>query len=489
FAFYGLLKYPYGLDYHPDALVHYRRRLNEQYLTIENLNRVYGTSYQDFSLVEPPRAFLAERLDNLVAYLDWTEFRQWGERFAAETIGSILTSRKISGIPLFYRITGYGLSVSRIPEKENNVRIEVRESAGSRSTYFEIRRYCRAVAGSGGPSYCPAFGGGVPANLSAGKVPAAEDEELMALAAMMFGLKGWNLPLAVEGDWSTAAPVRRDARIREEYYDPWSRIYRLLREVRFGEFRRVTEIVMIASRTVENLLTASRQAKTAPGLLFDGSLFDEIVDFGFQSGLQACLNWAEQAKGIMEEVGFDWDYGYTGPGVDMPANCRVLLLPSLDFFYPEDLDSLQAFTARGGALIFGPGVPRLDSRMRSNRGVSDFFSTAVEYNKIAESERTFAGKLIRLESPLNLGDLLKSLEVSLPFTRANPVFDLTLHASADGRRLLFAANKEATPQRTDIFFQGRLRFRDLLSGGNFSGEGKFRIELPPKMIGVWEVSA
>ena len=127
--------------------------------------------------------------------------------------------------------------------------------------------------------------------------------------------------------------------------------------------------------------------------------------------------------------------------------------------------------------------------MRSNRGVSDFFSTAVEYNEIAESERTFAGKLIRLESPLNLGDLLKSLEVSLPFTRANPVFDLTLHASADGRRLLFAANKEATPQRTDIFFQGRLRFRDLLSGGNFSGEGKFRIELPPKMIGVWEVSA
>jgi len=488
FAFFGLSPYPYGVDYHPDALALYRRRLADRYVSIENLNRSYGTSYQDFTLVEPPRAFLAERLDNLAAYLDWTEFRQWSERFAAEKVASMLVARKISSVPVIYRLGGGDSAAVRVAEKDRAVRVQVREPVGILDTYSDIRRYCRAAAGNGRLAYSPAFGGGVPVEIPAGRVPAGEDVEFLALAAVMYGLKGWNLPLAVERDFSTASPVRRDGRIREEYYEAWSRIYRLLRESRSNEFRRVTEVVLIDNGILADLITASSQVKAASGFLFDGSMFDESVDFGFKTGPQACRNWIEQAEGIMEEVGFDWNYELSGPGVEVPTGCRVALVPSLDFYRPEDLPGLQAFLDGSGTLIFGPGAPSLDSRMRPDRGVTDFFSRAEDYESFASGDQAGAGKLIRLESPLSLGDLLKSLEVVIPFTRANPAFDLTVHRAANGRRLLFAANKTSALQRTDIFFQGQLGFRDLASGDSFTREGKFRIELDRRRIGVWEVT-
>ena len=96
--------------------------------------------------------------------------------------------------------------------------------------------------------------------------------------------------------------------------------------------------------------------------------------------------------------------------------------------------------------------------------------------------------MIRLESPLGVGDLLKELEIPLPFTRTNARVDLCVHTHPSGRKLLFAANATDRPQRTDIFFQGSFTFRDLLDQSTFHGDGKIRIEIPEHRVMVWEVN-
>jgi len=94
-----------------------------------------------------------------------------------------------------------------------------------------------------------------------------------------------------------------------------------------------------------------------------------------------------------------------------------------------------------------------------------------------------------LESPLGIGDMLKELEVALPFTRTNSQVELSVHNHPTGRMLLFAANGSGRSQRTDIYFQGRYSFRDLLEHSTFSGEGKIRLEIPARRVQVWEVSS
>ena len=202
--------------------------------------------------------------------------------------------------------------------------------------------------------------------------------------------------------------------------------------------------------------------------------------------------WSEQVQALMREVGFEWNYGTTRLPAGRLDNYRAVVPPTIDFFYAGELTALQQYVNAGGTLIFGPEKCRLDQRMKSEVSITQFFSQAVSVDDyltdLSSGSGSSGGKLIYMESPFQVGDLLKALEIELPFTRSNSSLDLTVQCSRDNRKMLFVANPSARQQNSDIFFTGSYRFRNLLSGENFESEGKIRVSLPASAVEIWEVS-
>ena len=485
--------YPYTLDYHPGALALYRERLAGKYTSVEQLNRAYGTHYQSFEMVEPPRRFRAERMDNLPAYLDWVEFREWGITWSLQRIARMMAERGIVGVPVFCCIPEDFRAPSNIVDTEAAGEIDLAgiccDSAGT--DYNRERILCRTAAGMSAYPFRPEYNAGCVLSSRKTYQP-PENIYLAGLAALMHGLKGWNIYMAVEQDRWTGSPIRRDGRLREQLFNVYRNIYRFLRETRFHEFSNCAEILFLFNHGLDRLVYAIEQAKVGESLQIDGEVFAESIDFGFRSSPEASGLWSEQVQALMREVGFEWNYGSSRLPAERLLEYRAALLPTIDFLYTDELASLEQYVQAGGTLIFGPERCRLDQGMKTDWSIMQFFSQAVSVDDyltdFSPGARSGGGNLIYMESPLQVGDLLKALEIDLPFTRSNSNLDLAVRRSPDDRKILFAANPSARGQNSDIYFAGSYRFRNLWTGESFVSEGKIRVSLPAYGIEVCEVS-
>ncbi len=501
-GYFSRIRNPYSIDYHPQALELYRGWLREKYSgSLALLNRYYRAHYQSFELVEPPRRFRGENFVDLPPYLDWTEFREWTMIWSLSRISRMLPERGITGIPVFHCLAGDYRAPLSVPDTEKAEGIDLEGINGypDRNDYSEERRTSRAAAGLSVCPFRPEFGGGRPLSASY-SLQTGEDLEFTALATLMHGVKNINFYMAVERDRWLAAPIRRDGRPREEYFHRYRRILRFLREMRFHEFEKQVEVIFLFNHGLDRLFHLMKQEKSRV-LSIPGEVFAETVDFGFHSSPEACEFWMEQTTEMMLDIGFDWNYGSTRLSSRRLGRYKAAVLPAGDFLYLEELEALESYVKSGGILIFGPGKPSLNQWMRAERRVEAFFSGAVAAENIPDNypesrtaedsllpgEIPTAGKLIHMQSPLEVIRLLKAFEVSLPFSRSNKSLDLSLYARAE-RRLLFVANGTDKAQVSDIYFPGSHRFRGLLGGEDFAGRGKVKVELAPYKIEVWEVS-
>ncbi|MBN2287701.1 MAG: beta-galactosidase [Candidatus Glassbacteria bacterium] len=493
---------PYGVDYHPQALELYHARLKERYAgEISRLNRVYGANYQSFELVEPPRRFLGETFANLPPYLDWTEFSEWRKTWSLSRISRMLAERGIIGVPVLHGIPRDCRPALAIPDTERAAGIDLEGINGcpGQGDYSLERRASRTAAGMSVYPCRLEFGGGEPLSISCCGV-AGEDLEFRIMTALMHGVKGIDFYMAVERDRWLGSPVRRDGRPREELFDSYQRILRFLREVRFHEFEKQAEIIFLRNHGLDRLFYLMEQGKSR-SLSIPDEVFGEAVDFGFHSSGETCRIWMQQVSELMLDVGFDWDYGSTRLDSGRLSHYRTAVLLAGDYFYLEELEALRAYLSGGGILIFGPGRPRLNQWMEIDREVENFFSgaAAAEYvpeddqagrpaaDSLAPGEASSPGRLIHMQSPIEVIRLLKAFEVSMPFSRSNKSLDLTVYR-CDRRCLLFVANSTDKAQKSDIFFPGGRRFRSIMGSGNFDGKGKITLELEPYRVGVWEVS-
>ncbi len=483
-SFFGSLDFPYSTDYHPDTLTLYRARLAEQYESIDSLNRVYGAAYQSFGQVEPPREFLARRLDNLPAYLEWVAFRRWADNHALDRVEQMLAARGITGVPVLRkapaplsgRQSARGPSVIPAGRARARIKYAARFSAGS-------CEYPLASGLTGGEAF-PARQG----------IPSPAENEFVAMLALMYGIKGLGSRSMVESNGWLVAPVRADGRVRSGYFNACRRVCRFLRESHFEQFTREVETVVLNSRTLDTMLAAASEASAACPALNSEAAFNRLAEMGGKTSVHACRLWSAQVEGLLADTGFDWNRA----AADKLMRYKVAVLPSVDFIFSDEAAWLSEFVSSGGTLVYGPGRPALNERMEPDPLVDALFAAdsqragraggapgdSLQAGQVLPGER-----VVRLESPLKIGDLLKELEVALPFTRTNPRVELSVHTHPSGRMLLFAANSTGRAQRTDIFFQGRFDFRDLLEHSTFSGEGKIRIEIPARRVQVWEVSA
>ncbi len=491
-SFFGSLDFPYAADYHPDTLALYRSRLAEQYGSIDSLNRVYGTSYQDFALVEPPREFLARRLDNLPPYLEWVSFRRWAEHHSLDRIEQMLAERGIAGVPVIRKAP----SIPRDSSGEQNAgRVSVVPADNPRG---RLKYQARCSAGESMYPLASGLAGGVAFPALGGRAASAAEYEFAVMMALMYGVKGLDSRTMVEKNGWLVSPVRAGGRVRSDYFNTCRRICQFLRESHFEQYERQVGAVLLGSRALDAMLAVATEA--SPGCPLPGSeqVYSSISELGEETSVQSCRLWSAQVEGLLADIGFDWNRATAGAAADKLMRYKVAVLPCTDFIFSQEAAALGEYVGAGGRLIYGPGQPTMNERMLKDPLVSDLFSTAGEpagqagnapEDSLRAGQRERGERVVRLESPLRIGDMLKELEVALPFTRTNPRVELSVHTNPMGRMLLFAANESGRPRRTDIFFQGRFVFRDLLEHSTFNGEGKIRIEIPARRVQVWEVSS
>ncbi|MCE5271339.1 beta-galactosidase [bacterium] len=485
-------RYVYSLDYSLPALDSYRSWLAGLYTDIEELNNAYGSDYPSFESVEPPRRFEAENPHELPRHLDWVEFREVSIARHLDRLASMLVKRGVEGVPVFAALpSGFRAPFNpEAVESSHDIAFAGFDNSGSGTLdYLTERRSAKMASGISRYPFHSGFTLG--AALENANVPLTPEEfEFLALTAVMQGLRGLNFHLAAEADNWTGGAFTRDCRVRGEYCEPLRRVVRFLRESRFQDYSKQAETIVLFNRGLDRLSAALEHRRDMAGLDLGGEVFNETADLGLLNSPETCTLWLDQATELMREVGFDWDCGDSAISAERLCCYKVAILSCSDYLDRREIETLRAFVSKGGALVFGPGRPYLDQSMHRNLQVENFFAGAMPLaDYLAPAGRTQAANLslIQMESPHEVGRLIKTLGISPRFTRANTSLDLSFFQNLEGAGLLFVANSSDRPQHSDIFFQGLLTVTPYGRAEASVMEGSLRVELAPRSLAIWEV--
>lgn len=298
----------YDQDYHPDAIGAYRGFLRRRYGTITALREAYGAharreraevegqegavepdgssdaesrevesaegkeSARDlrFSNVLPPDRFAAESLDQMPYYLDWAAFQ---ERLLASSLGRFRQAMRRAGFgdlptthnfPLAEDTTP--LNAARVGEFVEMIGYdyyhraspETRASIAARTSELSVRSSARDV-----PAFACEMGAGYPPYF-----PQLDERDSMftVLCALAYGLRGFNVYMAVERDRWVGAPIGPHGR-RRPFADFWRRLCAAIEEVGFHRLQRDVPVRVLMPRVERRLARVMHAFGPASGAL------------------------------------------------------------------------------------------------------------------------------------------------------------------------------------------------------------------------------
>lgn len=374
----------YDQDYHPDAVARYRTFLRERYETLDALRAAYpgvepeGSEELRFVNVAPPTELTlrepgAESLGDLAHHLDWAEFQ---EHLLAEALGRFAESLRKAGIvgittshnlplaehatPLNPALIGEEIDLIGL-DFYNRARPVDRRLIARRTSELAVR--CDALEK---PAFAPEMGAGFPPYFPP---LSTEDSEFTLLAALAYGLRGYNLYMAVERDRWIGAPIDRHGRPRPSA-DFYAKLNRALERVRWFELRRRTPIRLVIPRAERRLARVLHAFGPASGAFFgvnglgprEGALehglgLDWLPAVEVDTLLRA-FEHALEARGVPFAV-----VGGEAPEQSLAGASWIIVLTS-GGFSDELGQALERASERGARVTVGPSPRRFDEHFR-----------------------------------------------------------------------------------------------------------------------------
>jgi beta-galactosidase len=369
----------YDQDYHPDAIAAYRAFLRAKYGTTAALGRAYGghepaieggvVGDGTFTDIAPPSAFDARSLDDLARYLDWAEFH---EQLLADTFARFRDSLRgvgLEGIPTIHNFPPAQettpLNAARVLEAVDMIGLDyygkasesARRDIACRTSELSIHADAR-----GFPSFACEMGAGFPPIFP----PLDERDSLFtAMTALAYGLRGFNLYMAVDRDRWLGAPVDATGRPRA-FAESWRRLSGALRSVDFFSLHRRTPVRLVMPRSERRLARTMHAFGPVSGAVLavmgkgprEGCLEDDL-GLGYPVAIEAdgflrSFEEALEARGI--------PYAFVGGELKRAAieGARWVVCATSGALHGELVDELSAAAARGVAVTLGPRPPRFD---------------------------------------------------------------------------------------------------------------------------------
>lgn len=469
---------PFDQDYRPEALAVYHRELERVYGDPATLGEGYDTTVERFSDVSPPTHFDATTLEALPRQLDWQSAH---ERLVQEGLAALVDSLRDAGL-------GRLPPVHNLPLAELAMPLPVPALARTldivgldyyhRGAEFEtIKRRTLYAAGTLPFAYAPEIGVGGPPWFTS---LSADDSLFCAMTATAFGLRGFNLYMAVDRDRWYGSPIdaRGHARPRAE---AWRKLLgaltalevpRLTRDAKVGIvvpqiYRRLARATHLLGGMVSPAALEIAQARPVDGCrdeCFGLSGPPQILFWEALGHFSAALTRAQIPYVLIDSDAEEGRF----------ACLNIIFTPSYEFMDNGLWHRLQASARQGATIYFGPHVPARDSRMRP----ADF-ETVGRMIQVDPEDAQALSTLIDHE----LGSYAS------PYQADTPAVEVTVHRAGHADRVLFVMNKSDEAVHATVTVPRPMRLRDALNQAYYDATERFALLLPPLSCRMLEIDA
>ncbi|MEM6961615.1 MAG: beta-galactosidase, partial [Myxococcota bacterium] len=245
---------PYDQDYHADSITLWHKFLKKRYGSLAKLGLAHRRVYPSWAEVDAPSRFEAHRPEQLPQHLDWAAFQEHVLSGSLRRMRDEMAKSGLSGVPIVHNLPlgDGGLPVS-IPAMNRVVDLVGLDYYHGARQHRAIKRRTLYLAGTVDFAYAPELGVGAPPWFT----PLTHRDSLFcATAAWAYGIRGFNLYMAVDRDRWYGAPIGHEGTPREEYKD-WQRCITVLKEHKFHQLQRKVEVALIFPREYARLSRAT----------------------------------------------------------------------------------------------------------------------------------------------------------------------------------------------------------------------------------------
>jgi beta-galactosidase len=487
---------PYDQDYHPDAIRLFRAFLRQKYSSQRALRDAWNDPELTFAIAMPPSRFDAKGADELARHMDWMELH---EHLLAEAMARFAKSLEAAGcarVPTMHNLplgeAATALNPGRISQVVDIVGLDYYHPANPKHHMTILRRTSELAVRCEGrrvPPYGAEVGAGFPPFFA----PLDDKDSLYTLmTALAYGLRGFNLYMAVDRDRWVGAPIDEHG-LPRRLADEYRTLIGLLDRVGFNSLRRRVPVRLVVPRALRRLSRATHAFGPVTPAFFNitgsgplESCLEDELGLGDVAAPIAGESFVRAFERALLARGVPFAYAGGEVLADSIEGASWIICTTSGGLKRDVLDTLQDARVRNKAAVtIGPTVPQRDGAMRLLDRPHDIRGLDVE----------------PLEDPARADMLVARFieDLDLPtFPVDPPTVFVTMHEDGDdvarGRpRVVFVMNPEPQGVMATIGLGTRVRaLVDLLPRTREAARieakpGGFVVELPARTVRVFEV--
>ncbi len=474
----------YDQDYHPDALHAFRDFLRDKYRHLTALRDAWADETLTFATVDPPRRFDAKQLRDLTRHVDWTEFHEHILSTAMERMAGDLFDAGFDGLPTTHNLP-LGESVTPLnPGRLTSIDLiglDYYHHATPAEHWAIVRRTTELASRSEGRGV-PAFGAEVGAGFPPFFAPLDDRDSMYTLmCAMAYGLRGFNLYMAVERDRWVGAPIDPHGRPRPMAAE-YKRLLAAIERTKLHTLQRRAPVRLVVPRALRRLARATHAFGPITPALFNvlGAGWRESVierDFGLGvSPAMAAEAYLRAFERALHARGAPFAYAGGETMAHSMVGARWTVCASAGGLKPQFVESLQSARMSGVTVTVGPRAPDLDGSMRPLDVPSNVAGFEIE--PLDDLARADALVSRRIE------------ELGLPTWPVDPPSaHLAVHEDAQGfARVAFVMNPTHNDMVVRLSLAGVEALVDTMDGGRFArAGGAFEVLVPARVVRIMAV--
>jgi len=449
----------YDQDYHPDAIALYRQFLRKKYRTIGELKRAYGVGVASFDEVPAPVRYDVRSAEDLPRHIDWAESHEVLLAKAFSSMADSLARAGLSRVPFFHNLP---MGESATPLHPATMRKRTKANAPGIDLialdYYHVagdhraivRRTSELAVASDAldhPAFAAEMGAGAPPFFP----PLDErDAAFTVLCAMSYGVRGYNVYMAVERDRWLGAPVDRDGVLRP-FAGFWKKLGAAYDRVQFGELVRDVPARIVVPRSVRRLARVMHAFGPVSQALFRvmgggmrETVLEDAVDFGEGLAEPPPIRAGRilvAAESALVEEGIPYAFVDGGDAKTALSGARWIMVPTSCGIDAELLDALREAQSGGAQLTFAPSPPRRDG---SFRPLAPKIARTIPETHVLTGDDAADAASIRAHLDATFAELPRFVVKPSPCT-------VTIHRDAAGApRVIFLVNPTKMRQRITV---------------------------------------
>jgi beta-galactosidase len=472
---------PYDQDYHADAIALFRGFLRAKYnRNVRALRAAWSDPKVAFASVTPPHRFDAHGAEDLPRHLDWMEFHEHLITHAMGRFARALDDAGLGELPTMHNFplgeSATPLNAGRMTEVIDLIGLDYYHRATPGEHMTILRRTTELASHSEGRGVA-AFGAEVGAGFPPFFAPLDEKDSLYTLmCGLAYGLRGFNLYMAVERDRWVGAPIDRHGR-RRPFGDAYAALSGALDRLKFHSLRRRAPVRLVVPRALRRLARATHAfGPITPAIFniigagFRESCLEEDLGLGLGSAVTiAGEGYVRAFERALSARGVPFAYA-GGDSMDVSVTGASWIVCATAGGVKEELFAkLRALAGSGARVTIGPHVPTHDGAMRPLSKPRDL--GALELEPLDDAARADALVARRIE------------ELSLPTYPIDPphAFVCVHEDSAGTPKAAFVMNPTAESLVARVGIVEAAELVDAIGEGRVSrSAGAFEIELPPR---------